>query len=284
MNTLKISNLTKKFGSKTALNQINLELTPNVYGLIGANGAGKTTLLRCLTGLYCPKDFDIQYNDKSIYKQEEYWSQLGYLPQAFGLFRELTVCEVMMYFCIIKRVPKEQQQGEIERCLKAVHLLDRIDSRVRTLSGGMIRRLGIAQAFIGNTSIAFLDEPTSGLDPEERMRFKNMILEQSDEKIIMLSTHIIDDIEAVCGKVIVIGNGNILFCGETDDLRRKADKIIFELDEIEFKDLEQSVYLIKTTQKDNGVFRRVICREDVGISIEPTLEDGYFALMKGFVP
>ena len=201
---LTIHNLTKKFGRKLVLDNISFSFDNGVYGLLGPNGAGKTTLMRCLTKLYNTKDGVIFYNDVSITKDKEYLTHIGYLPQKFGLFKDLKVYEMMMLLANLKKVDSKQAKKMIYDSIKVVNLSDRINSRISTLSGGMIRRLGIAQALLDDPKIIIFDEPTAGLDPEERLRFKNIISEIKKDKIIIISTHIVEDVEAVCDKVAIM--------------------------------------------------------------------------------
>lgn len=172
---LSITGLRKKLGRREILKGIDAELEAGVVGLLGANGAGKTTIIRCLTGIYDLDAGTVAYEGEDIQKSKTYRPNLGYLPQAFGMFRELTVYEMMDYFCALKKVPKEKRPAMIEDCLQKVNLEDRIRSRVSTLSGGMVRRVGIAQSLLGDARVIIMDEPTSGLDPQERARFKNMV-------------------------------------------------------------------------------------------------------------
>ena len=157
---LTVDNLSKSFGKKTVLDNISVQLTHGVYGLLGPNGSGKTTFMRCVAGIY-------RYNGRIITP-----SNVGYLPQKFGAFRELTVYEVLEYFAELKGIPSNRQGKDIHDCLEDVNLWERHSDKVKTLSGGMIRRLGVAQALLGNPELILVDEPTAGLDPEERLRFK----------------------------------------------------------------------------------------------------------------
>lgn len=197
-----LNDVTKKFKKREALKHVSLSFDKGCYGLLGPNGAGKTTLLRCILKLYHINSGTISINDSN--------SEIGYLPQKFGLFRELKVYDMLLYFAVMKKIPKNQYNAEIERVLTLVNLEDRSQERVSRLSGGMIRRLGIAQAILGNPSILFFDEPTAGLDPEERMRFKELIGDIAKNKIILISTHIVGDVEALCDRIIIMDKGSVL--------------------------------------------------------------------------
>lgn len=199
---IKIENVSKNFRRHKAIKGITCELDKGCYGLLGPNGAGKTTLLRCILGLY-----PVSEGVVSLQKGE----QIGYLPQRFGMFHELKVKEMMYYFAAAKKVSKEKREAEIERVLADVNLSEKAEEKVGHLSGGMQRRLGIAQAILGDPDILFLDEPTTGLDPEERSHFKEIIRKLAkDDKIIVISTHIVQEVEAVCDRVLIMKDGTLL--------------------------------------------------------------------------
>ena len=187
---IKIENVSKNFRRHKAIKGFTCELDKGCYGLLGPNGAGKTTLLRCILGLY-----PVSEGVVSLQKGE----QIGYLPQRFGMFHAA------------KKVPKDKREAEIERVLADVNLSEKAEERVGHLSGGMQRRLGIAQAILGDPDILFLDEPTTGLDPEERSHFKEIIRKLAkDDKIIVISTHIVEEVEAVCDRVLIMKDGTLL--------------------------------------------------------------------------
>lgn len=199
---IKIENVSKKFRGHNAIQNFSCELDSGCYGLLGPNGAGKTTLLRCILGLYPVSDGSI-----TLEKEEK----IGYLPQRFGMFHELKVKEMMQYFAAAKKVPKKDFDAEIDRVLASVNLAERTEDKVGHLSGGMQRRLGIAQAILGDPDILFLDEPTTGLDPEERSHFKDIIRKLAKEdKIIVISTHFVEEVEAVCDRVLIMKEGRLL--------------------------------------------------------------------------
>lgn len=198
---LKVQNVYKKFRRREALHDVSFELEPGIYGLLAPNGAGKTTLLRCILDLY-PVTSGKVYLDGS--------ERIGYLPQKFGVFRELKVCDMLYYFATVKKIPKKERKQEIQRVLKLVNLEERSEDRVSQLSGGMQRRLGIAQAVLGNPELLFFDEPTAGLDPEERTRFKHLIREIGSGRTIIISTHIVEDVESLCDRVLIMSKGKLL--------------------------------------------------------------------------
>ena len=279
---LNITDLSKKLGGKPIICEITAEFQAKVVGLLGANGAGKTTLLRCMTGMYALDSGTIHYDGLLIDRSRSYRQHLGYLPQAFGLFRELTVLELMEYFCALKKVPREKRANSISYCLEQVNMADRMRSRVSTLSGGMIRRVGIAQAFLGDTKVVLLDEPTSGLDPQERMRFKNMILSQKgSDRLVLLSTHIIEDVENLCDEVLVMDEGKIVFNGSSDALRKKAQGRVYAVKEEEISTVEGPFHDAKLEQRGGSIIHRVICQQEQRFSaLEGTLEDGFVAVTR----
>ena len=275
-----ITGLRKKLGRREILKGIDAELEAGVVGLLGANGAGKTTIIRCLTGIYDLDAGTVAYEGEDIQKSRTYRPNLGYLPQAFGMFRELTVYEMMDYFCALKKVPKEKRPAMIEDCLQKVNLEDRIRSRVSTLSGGMVRRVGIAQSLLGDARVIIMDEPTSGLDPQERARFKNMVARmKGQDKLALISTHIVEDVESLCDRVLVMHEGQVLFNGDCEALAARAQGLVYQVPSRAIPQIKGEYYEAQVTQAGS----RVICREPQGFELlEPSLEDGYMAVMKGY--
>lgn len=218
-----IENLTKTFGKKKALDNLSVTLEPGVIGLLGPNGSGKTTLLRTLTELYKTKSGKILLDGADVTNTDALPAVTGYLPQKFGMFRELTVYDMMDYFAVLKKIPKAEKRAEIERVVEFVNLTDRIKDRVGSLSGGMVRRLGIAQAVLGSPKVMLFDEPTAGLDPEERMRFKNLVRQLPRDSIVLISTHIVEDVEAVCDHVMVMRQGTVLANKTGEELAAMAE-------------------------------------------------------------
>ena len=274
-NSLVISDVEKSFAKKQVLNHISCELTSGVYAILGPNGTGKTTLMRCIAGLYSYKGI-IEYNGKNTKKKK---ADIGYLPQQFGLFPELTVVQMMEYFCNLKGIPKKNRKDIIEKSLKKVNLLDVKNKKTKNLSGGMVRRVGIAQAILGNPDIILLDEPTAGLDPEERMRFKNIIGGLGEDSIVLISTHIVEDVEACCSNIIVVKDGKIIKNGTVKEVQEYANNRIIEVDEE--KIIENNIlYVEKSVLRDGKKKIRVITRNEIAESLEPTVEDGYLCMLK----
>ena len=205
--------LTKQYDNKIAVDRLSFTLKPGVTGLLGANGAGKTTLMRMITGILSPTGGVITYDGKEV-KSEEYRNILGFLPQDFGYYPEFTGKEFLMYFCALKGLSKKDAKVRTSELLKMVSLEDAANKKVRKYSGGMKQRLGIAQALINRPEVLILDEPTAGLDPKERVRFRNLIEELGKESIVLLSTHIVSDIENIADRLIMMRSGRIIWDGK----------------------------------------------------------------------
>ncbi len=270
---IKMQNLNFSFGRKGfALKDINLNLDGGTYALLGSNGSGNTTLMKCLIGAY-------EYTGKIEVQNK---GSIGYLPQNIDFMRDLTAREMLEYIYSMKGLGKKIDKAEIDRCLQLTNLYDLQDKKVRSLSGGMLRRLGVAQAILGDPKALVFDEPTAGLDPEERMRFKNLIynLNRDDSKVIIVSTHIVDDVVGNCDKVIVLKDGVVLTVGTESEIKSYADGKVYELPSDHH--LPQDLYIEKNLEKDGVDYVRVLSSTNIadGIVQPPTLEDGYLCLIK----
>lgn len=216
---IEIKELSLRFGNKKILKNINCELKGGVYGILGPNGAGKTTLFRCMAGLYDNYTGEILMDDR---KKNCKKVNPGYLPQRFSIFQDLRVLDNMQYFAALQGIAKSDRKKRITDCLKAVNMEQYVNHKGSQLSGGMLRRIGIAQALLTDPEILLLDEPTVGLDPEERIHFKEIISGLREDMIVMMATHILEDIESCCKMVVVMKDGEICFTGNGDSLRRQA--------------------------------------------------------------
>lgn len=267
---LTINKLTKRFGKKVILDNITVQLTNGICGLLGPNGSGKTTFMRCVAGIY-------QYNGMITAP-----SNVGYLPQKFGAFRELTIYEVLKYFAELKKLPPGNQEETIRECLENVNLWEHNRDKVKTLSGGMIRRLGVAQALLGDPGLILVDEPTAGLDPEERLRFKNLISRQRSDRTILISTHIVEDVDALCDYIIILSHGEIVCQDTPENIRNAATNHIWHIPEAKQRELVAPYYILRREQVDGETYLRVLSNlRQQGSSIQPTLEDGYMNLIRG---
>lgn len=220
---LTIEHLSKEFKDKRAVDDVSLCLTPGVWGLLGANGAGKTTLMRMIADIMKPTHGTILYNGKNIQIMgSEYRNVFGFLPQDFGFFRDFTVKDYLEYIAALKDVPIRVTNKKIENLLEILTLTDVKNKKIIKLSGGMKRRVGIAQAMINDPEILIMDEPTAGLDPGERVRFRNFISEFSHNRIVLISTHIVSDIEYISAKNAIMKAGKIIDVGTTDELLKQV--------------------------------------------------------------
>ena len=275
---LEIHNLTKKFGKKEILHNISYDFENGIYGLLGPNGAGKTTFLRCVLGLYSCKADSVVLNGKEISKQKKKLN-IGYLPQESGIFPGLTVEEQLRYFSILKSIEKEKVSECIDEVLEKVHLTEQRNTLGSKLSGGMVRRLGIAQALLNHPNLIIFDEPTTGLDPEERIRFKNIIRSIKKEAVVIMSTHIVEDVEAVCNQIIVMKNGKFVITGTQEAVSQLAEGKVYELSRDE---VAQEDYIEKEKEVDGKEIIRVLSsrRIDDGKRVQPNIEDGYLCTLK----
>lgn len=278
---LTVRNLNKNFRKKEVLKGFTYDFDCGVYGLLGPNGTGKTTLIRCITGVYNIKKDTVLYNGKCITNDKNYLSTVGYLPQKFGLFKDLKVREMMELMASLKNVDKAKTKPMIEKCAELVNLSDRMEDRVSTLSGGMIRRLGIAQALIGDPAIIIFDEPTAGLDPEERLRFKNIISQIKKDKVIIISTHIVEDVEASCDTVVIMKNGSIGASGSCSQIKEIAQGKTYLVSEDE-KESIKGDYIIQRQFEENGRnVMKILSGSPQNLEqVNPSVEDGYICVLK----
>ncbi len=283
MNKLEIKNLTKSFAKKNANNNITLTLENGVYGLLGPNGAGKTTLMKQIVTLTKPTSGEIIYNGKSIYeKEDEYRNIIGYLPQEFGAYKNFTAKQFLKYVAALKGIDKKSACKKIDELLNLVGLFEVRNKAVGKFSGGMKRRVGIAQVLLNDPQIVVLDEPTAGLDPQERARFRNLIAEISKDKIIILSTHIISDIEAVARETIMIKNGSVIIKGNHKDILDGMNGKVYKITtnkENEVMDIQRD-YKVVNLQRGADITELRVVSDKMPLyasaqSIEPRFEDVY---------
>lgn len=228
---LSLDRLTKHYGNKIAVDQVSATLEPGVYGLLGANGAGKTTLMRMMCAILESTSGEVLLDGKDVISMgEDYRNVLGYLPQDFGYYPNYTALEFLMYVSALKGIPKKIAKKRARQLLEEVGLSHVADKKVKTFSGGMKQRVGIAQALLNNPDILILDEPTAGLDPKERVRFRNLLSDYAGDKIVILSTHIVSDIEAIADEVLLMKQGKIVLHGTVPELVQKADGKVWELE------------------------------------------------------
>ena len=226
---LRIENLTKKYGANLAVNNLSLTLSTGVYGLLGANGAGKTTLMRLLCDILAPTSGQIFYDSQNIRESgDRYRNALGYLPQDFGYYPDFTAFKFLMYMSAVKGLSRGFAKERSLELLDEVGLLQVKDKKIKTFSGGMKQRLGIAQAMLNDPRVLILDEPTAGLDPKERVRFRNLISTFSRNKIVLLSTHIVSDVEYIAGDILLMKKGQLLHQGRPHEIIHTIDGKVWE--------------------------------------------------------
>jgi len=276
---LQLQNLCKRYGTKYAVDNVSINLVPGLYGLLGANGAGKTTLMRMICGILKPTSGDIKLNGKPIEELgEQYYSQLGYMPQDFGFYPDFTAREFMLYIAAVKGLNKKEAKTRTENLLHMVNLSDVADKKIKSYSGGMKQRLGIAQAVLNNPSILILDEPTAGLDPKERVRFRNLISDLAKEKIVILSTHIVSDVSYIADTILMIKQGRLLLQESMDTVTNSIKGKVWEVlvSEQEANKYISSFSVVNLRHEDNMVRLRIVNETEPIIgahTVEPSLED-----------
>lgn len=281
---LEIKNVSKRYGDLTVLNRINLTLENGIYGLLAPNGAGKTTLMKILATLSFPDDGEVLWKGEDIFKLDfKYRSILGFLPQDFGYYRDYSPQKYLEYLAILKGMDKDRIQDQVAEWLKVVGLEDVLKKKMKKFSGGMIQRVGIAQALLNDPKVLILDEPTAGLDPKERVRFRNILSELSKDKIIILSTHIVSDVESVANKIILLKEGEI-FCNNTiAEITKILNGKIYEavVSEVQYDKLKESYQILTVRQTGEGTYTRFVCTDKaplVGVESAANLEDVFLYL------
>lgn len=222
-----IDRLTKQYKNKIAVDRISANLQTGVHGLLGANGAGKTTLMRMVCGILKPTSGTISFGGIDV-SEERYRAGLGYLPQDFGYYPEFTGKDFVMYMAALKGLSKPQARRRAEELLKLVTLQDVANKKIKTYSGGMKQRLGIAQALLNRPKLLVLDEPTAGLDPKERVRFRNLIEDLGKNSVVLLSTHIVSDIEHIADDILMMKDGQLIYCGEWDETKGSLEEFYMQ--------------------------------------------------------
>ncbi len=223
---VELTDLTRRFGRTQAVGGVNLDAGPGVFGLLGPNGAGKTTLLRMMATVISPNSGTLRLlgRDPGSYApRREIRRRLGYLPQALGYYPGFTVAEFVEYFALLKDMPPARVPGAVATAIERVDLGNKARAKLRTLSGGMLRRVGIAQAIVNEPELLLLDEPTAGLDPEQRVQFRALLREFGQRATVIVSTHLVEDVGAACGEVALMNDGKIVFRGTPDELTARAD-------------------------------------------------------------
>lgn len=276
---LKITNLTKNFGNFTAVDHLNITMTNGVYGLLGVNGAGKTTLMRMLCTLLRPTSGKITCNGKDTFAMDgDYRKILGYLPQDFGFYPEFTVQDYLLYIASIKGIRPAVAKKRVKELIVKVGLQKAVHKKMKKLSGGMKRRAGIAQAMLNNPKILILDEPTAGLDPNERIRFRNLISELAEERLVLLSTHIVSDVEYIANEIWLMKDGKLVHKGTPEELIYSMTENVWKcyVEKNEVSHLMKKYKISNMKSEAHGVKLRIISDKKPipnAILEESTLED-----------
>lgn len=286
MNTeIVLKDLDKYYGKKQALRRVNLTISQGMFGLLGPNGAGKTTLMKILATLLPKTGGKVTICGTDISQEREIRRMVGYLPQDFSMYGNMTVYEVMDYLGVLSGMKKAERRERIPMLLEKVNLTENHGTKVKAMSGGMRRRLGITQAILHNPRVLIVDEPTAGLDPEERVRFRNLLCEIAEERIVILSTHIVGDIEATCENIAVLNQGELLFQGTVTDLLEHAEGKIFTatVSRMELPMLKKQYEVTSMLIQGNEAQVRFVAKEKPFASAnlcEPNVEDAYMFLMQ----
>lgn len=279
-----IDHLSKNYGKKTALSNVSISISSGMYGLLGRNGAGKTSLMRILATLSVPSSGEISMNGISIKETAKIREIVGYLPQDFSFYRNMSVYGAMDYLGLLSNMPEKIRKERISILLEQVNLKENMRTKVKALSGGMKQRLGIAQALLHDPQILIVDEPTAGLDPEERIRFRNLLSEFAEDRIVILSTHISSDLESSCQNIGVLDKGRMIWNGATKELVKQAEGNVYLIsaDKKQDKHMKEKYTVLNITASGAGIQYRVLSDtppEEKHILQAPTLEDGYMYLL-----
>lgn len=278
---LRLNHVTKEYASKRAVDDFSVVLKEGVYGLLGANGAGKTTLMRMICEILTRSGGEILYEGTDIARLgEEYRSLLGYLPQDFGYYPDFSAEKFLLYMASLKGLDKRFAKEKTEELLELTGLLEMKKKKLRTFSGGMKQRLGIAQALLNNPKILVLDEPTAGLDPKERVRFRNLISSISQNKIVLLSTHIVSDVEYIAGQILVMKQGRLMVQGTPEEIVKEVQGFVWEL-LVPARDAQSYMeqFNVGNLRNEGSMTAlRIVSRQCPGegaVPVSPNLEDFY---------
>ena len=286
MYELELKQVSKTFKNKTAVQDVSICLKHGVYGLLGENGAGKTTLMRMLCGILKPTQGVIHCDGMPILQMGgEYRRLLGYLPQDFGYYGDFSALRFLNYMAALKALPEEYAKNRIDELLEMVDLSKEKKNKLKTFSGGMLRRVGIAQALLNDPEILVLDEPTSGLDPGERVRFRNIISSLGKNRLVILSTHIVSDIEYIADKIMIMKNGQIMLAGDEPQILKEAEGCVWKcvVPEKQVDSMDRKYVISNLRNQANQVELRIVSTQKPSEDAEPvevTLEDAYLFFTK----
>jgi ABC-type multidrug transport system ATPase subunit len=276
-----IDQVSKRYGQHWALRQLSMRCEPGLLGLVGPNGAGKTTLMRMIATLLDPTEGSIRWNGQDIRTHGEALREaLGYLPQEFGIYREFSGRQFLLYLAAMKGLPKPLAERRVEEVLEVVEMEKAADRNLATYSGGMKQRIGIAQALLNDPELLIVDEPTAGLDPAERVRFRNLLASLTSSRVIILSTHIISDVEAVANRLVILQEGRVLADTTPQALLESSVGKVWSLttDQVTALRLQASYQVSTMVNQMNGITLRLISAtqpHESAVVTDPTLEEAY---------
>lgn len=282
---IKIKGLNKNYGEKKALDQVDLEIPQGMFGLLGPNGAGKTTLMKVIATLQKKSSGNVNICGVPVEKCSQIRELIGYLPQDFSMYGNMSAYEALDYLAVLSGMSREERREKVPQMLEKVNLQNQKKTKVKAMSGGMKRRLGIAQAMIHDPKVIIVDEPTAGLDPEERVRFRNLLCEVAKDRIVLLSTHIVGDIEATCEEIAVLNLGKIIFRGTVQELLHLVEHKVFtaEIATSELAQIKEKYLVTGMLTSGSLTSVKLIADEkpfEQAKQCNPDVEDAYMYLMR----
>ncbi len=274
MNTLRIDNLSKKYGKKQALSGISCEFTTGINALLGPNGAGKTTIMNCISGVIPKTGGDVTYNEQDVFKMgERYREKLGFQFQYQPFYPSYTAHDFLEFSALLKGMDKDRIDSEIDRVLKLVNLSENLNDKIKSFSGGMKQRLAIAQTILNSPEILIFDEPSAGLDPFEREQFKRIMMKMKEKSIIIISTHIVSDIDTICDSIVLLNKGSVVANDRPEHLCEKIRGMVWDIPKEDISELPyEKIYFEDTKSKTISKIRPT----RHAVISEPTLNDLYF--------
>lgn len=286
MNEIVIKGLSKSYdGKKDALNSLDLVIPNGMFGILGRNGSGKSTLMNIIATILQPSKGTVTINGIEIKNSQKIRQMIGYLPQDFDFYPNMKVSEVLYYLGFLSKINQKDFDKYVDLILRKVNLIDYKNKKVKSLSGGMEKRLGIAQAILHDPKVIIVDEPTAGLDPEERVRLRNLLSDLAENKIVIISTHIVSDIESTCNRIAILDKGSLVYKGDIPSLIQQSDDHIYEINlspsELEsFR--ENDLFITKTQEIDNKLKVRFISETKVANAkkVKADFEDAYMYFLK----
>ncbi|MDU1048274.1 MAG: ABC transporter ATP-binding protein [Staphylococcus epidermidis] len=286
MNKIVIKGLSKSYdGKKDALNSLDLVIPNGMFGILGRNGSGKSTLMNIIATILQPSKGTVTINGIEIKNSQKIRQMIGYLPQDFDFYPNMKVSEVLYYLGFLSKINQTDFDKYVDLILRKVNLIDYKNKKVKSLSGGMKKRLGIAQAILHDPKVIIVDEPTAGLDPEERVRLRNLLSDLAENKIVIISTHIVSDIESTCNRIAILDKGSLVYKGDIPSLIQQSDDHIYEINlspsELEsFR--ENDLFITKTQEIENKLKVRFISETKVANAkkVKADFEDAYMYFLK----